>query len=184
MTRLEQLVARWRAFLARPFPVSQQRLPYVFVGVLALVTVGLIALDGSVPDPTPTQPTASTPAPSVVAPPVARPPAVLPVPSATALRDAKRAARRFTRGYVEYTYGRLDAHRIPAADPQLRNDLAGSPPRVPPAVARRHPHIDRVTVVDPAPDMVSFLAAVSDDSTIRVTAKPDGHGRWRVVTIG
>jgi hypothetical protein len=99
------------------------------------------------------------------------------------VQAAKRAARRFARGYVQFTYGQLPANRIPDIDENLWRRIAADPPRVPAAVRRRHAHIARMTLQadDATPRRMSFLALVSDESTLTVTAVADGG--WHVTAI-
>jgi hypothetical protein len=172
---------RERLSILAATPASNRAIALIVAGVLGVAMIVALLL-AFAPGPAPPMPApVAAPPPRVQAPPTPAPPPQL---TSADRSEARRAARRFIRAYVEYEYGRLDAHRLPAADPRLRSALAKAPPRVTTDASRRHPHVDRVTVVGPAPDMMSFLAAVSDDSTIRVTAKPDGRGRWRVVTVG
>lgn len=190
MTPREQLAARFRAFLARPADLRSRSLA-VLVGVALIVfALALAFIDPMVPAPARTSPVTT---PSVVPPAPTRAPApttpVAPtVAPRDALRDAKRAARRFIRPYLAYTYGHLDAARIPAIDPTLRNTLVSQPPRVPPAVQRRRPHVDRLTLAeDSTPDLASFTTLVSDGQrdpySVTFTARPDEHGHWRIVAL-
>jgi hypothetical protein len=104
-------------------------------------------------------------------------------PSRLEVRAAKRAARRFTRGYVRFTYDQLPASRIPDVAEDLWRRIAADPPRVPAAVRRRHVHIARMTLQadDATPRRMSFLALVSDESTLTVTAVADSG--WHVTAI-
>jgi hypothetical protein len=54
------------------------------------------------------------------------------------------AARRFLDGYLPFIYGRGSARAIPTAAPSLRNRLAESRLRVPPAENGRHPRVIRL----------------------------------------
>lgn len=64
-----------------------------------------------------------------------------PRPPASVPSAAQLVARRFLVGYLAYLHGRGTTKAIDAASPELRDKLAASPPRVPPANRHRHPRV-------------------------------------------
>lgn len=107
-------------------------------------------------------------------------------PTSSEVADAKRAARRFLRGYLPYTYGRGGAARIRSVDPDLRASLAREPPRVPSSVARKaRPRVTTVQAESIGRGRASALALVADGRrryTVTLGLERE-EGEWRVADI-
>jgi hypothetical protein len=101
-------------------------------------------------------------------------------------RGAKRAARRFLAGYLAYSYGRRDAHTLPATTPALRRRLAEQPPRVRRRDRRRRARIELLQTEAIAAQHVSLLALVNDRARrycVQLALEPRAE-RWLVTNVG
>src|SRR5262245_1808507 len=70
-----------------------------------------------------------------------REPRLAPAVASREGRSATIAARVFLRGYLPYSYGRVDADRVRGAAPSLVRVLREAPPRVAAGVARSRPRL-------------------------------------------
>ena len=192
---IDRVLAWWN----RPLedPERRRLLAFAALGLVALAAV-LVAQQGAVPG---TRSPAPAPAPTEVQ------PQVRPAerdqtsgsgeerasggeeryqPTSSEVAEAKRAARRFLRGYLPYTYGRGGAARIRSVDPDLRESLAREPPRVPPSVARKaRPRVTTVQAESIGRGRASALALVADGRrryTVTLGLERE-EGGWRVADI-
>jgi hypothetical protein len=149
------VIERLHAFMHRPLRDSDRPRLFAFAVVLLVAGAAAFALvdrpapqpapmpaSGQVPEPAPAAvqlPEAPGPAIDPEAPSEeGKPPAAMQV-TREQVAAAKRAGRRFLRGYLPYSYGRQDADRIPAISDRLRARLQRERPRVPPDVRDRRP---------------------------------------------
>jgi hypothetical protein len=190
------VIDRLRAFLNRPLGDSDRR--HLFIAAIAVIVAGAgaLALIGRPASRTrshvqPPEKIAPTSAPGVpesdLQPPSeeGRQPADLQA-SASDVRDAKRAARRFLAGYLPYTYGQRDARRIAAASIRLRRRLLAQPPRVPSRERRRHPRVTLLQADGISPILATATALV-DDGARRYTVPLQLARRrsgWTVTDVG
>jgi hypothetical protein len=82
--------------------------------------------------------------------------------SARDVAASKRAARRFLKAYLPYTYGRARAARIAAVTPELRAELAAVAPRVPARERRRRPRLELLQSNGVSRDRAELVALVDD----------------------
>jgi hypothetical protein len=129
---------RLSQLLARPISDRERGRAFAVVAVvllLAAVALTLVAPPRDERAAAPSSP-ASTSAASTTTPtlpsaaPAIRPPAVV-----------LDAGRRFLQDYLPYLYGHARGRTFSAASSALGRSLASRPPRVPPAMRRRHPHV-------------------------------------------
>jgi hypothetical protein len=134
---------RLRRLLARPIAERERQRAFVVVAAVLLLGAGaltLIAPPRETPHRSQPRTPASVPAPAsttTTAPPVVapeRPP-----------QTVTRPAWRFLADYLAFVYGHARARTFAAASRSLRRRLASRPPRVSPAMRRRHPHVVRLT---------------------------------------
>lgn len=78
------------------------------------------------------------------------------------LAELRATAGVFLDGYLPYTYGQAPAREIRVASPTLVRELERNPPRVPPAVRRRHARVVLVQV-DAASRRAASVTAMIDD---------------------
>src|SRR6266508_5032826 len=132
--------ARPSRLLARPLAERERR------RVFAAVALGLLAAAAALTFIAPPREhrlaSARPPAASVSAPALPTP-----LPSAPAGPPAVvvRAGRRFLHDYLPYLYGHTRARTFSAASGLLAASLASHPPRVSPAMRRRHPRFADLT---------------------------------------
>jgi hypothetical protein len=200
MTR-SVVVDELRVFLNRPLRDSDRpRLFALAVAVILAVAGGLARLDTGAAPERPRPPAA------VLAPPAAPTPRTAPSPSATATQapseegrppagreasrkdvvEASRAARRFLRGYLPYTYGQRGASDLHGATSRLRSRLARQRPRVPAAERRRRPRVVLVHADGAGPRRAGMVALVSDGArryTVSLELARTAAG-WTVTEVG
>lgn len=172
--------ARARLRHAAEKPAGSVRPRRVVVGLLLLAAIALaVVLSPNSSPPPPPPPEASVPAPTVTH------PAAATAPAPRQLDEAKRAARRFLRGYLAFTHGQ----RAPITDatPDFEQRIADSPlPRVPPAQRRDRGRVGRLAVEEDAdPDRVTVAALIRDGQlnySIRVLMRRD-HDGWRAADV-
>ncbi|MEA2361303.1 MAG: hypothetical protein QOD71_448 [Thermoleophilaceae bacterium] len=98
---------------------------------------------------------------------------------------AEATTRRFLRGYLAFLYGRGAASAIEATTAALRDQLADTRLRVPPAALRRHPRVTEVELRRVRGDRFAATAGVVGGAAryaIELTVARD-HGRWRVAGV-
>jgi hypothetical protein len=194
------MVDRLRLFLNRPLSEGDRpRLFAIVVAVIAGAALILALLDDTAPSPervrAPERPEPQEPAaPAVVVVPVSTPaapseeanvPASLQASRADIARS-KRAARAFLAGYLAFTYGHGDASVIPAAVPELRSQLAASPPRVPVSERRRRPRLELLQSDSVGSEHAQFVALVRDGRrryAVRLELVNTARG-WLVIDVG
>jgi hypothetical protein len=168
------VIDRVRLFLNRPLRDGDRpRLFAVTVAVILGVTGILALLDDAGPAPRRdhSRPSAAAAAPTAGAVSIAS----TPTPAApseesnvptharrTDIARARRAARRFLRGYLPYSYGHRRASSIAATTPGLRAQLARERPRVPSAERRRHPRVELLQTDGVNRERAALLALVRD----------------------
>ena len=101
-----------------------------------------------------------------------------PHPAAAVERVARRAALRFIRAYLRFTYGRPTSNR-------RLHELAPVAPIVPPDVRRRHPRIVALRLEWAGPTIANAFATINDGAlsypvAIRLARH---HGAFRVIAI-
>jgi hypothetical protein len=101
-----------------------------------------------------------------------------PHPPPAVERVARRAALRFIRAYLRFTYGRPTSNR-------RLHELAPVAPIVPPDVRRRHPRIVALRLEWAGPTIANALATINDGASsypvaIRLARH---HGGFRVIAI-
>jgi hypothetical protein len=99
---------------------------------------------------------------------IASPPSAAPPVGPDAARDT---TKKFTTGYLAYTYGHAGIGQLRGVTSGLRAALAANPPRVPQTVRALDPRIASLAL---APDCKDWLASAN------VT---DGHNTYQVISI-
>lgn len=103
-----------------------------------------------------------------------------------AVERASAAARVFLAGYLPYSYGQADARELRAVAPELRDELARHPPRVPPAKSEQaRPRLRRLQLSGVDAGRVLLLAQVDDGDSryaALVTVSQRG-GSWLVTEV-
>ncbi|HXE45402.1 MAG TPA: hypothetical protein VN635_09390 [Conexibacter sp.] len=129
--RLSQLLAR---------PISDRERGRAFAAaavvlLLAAVALMLVAPPRDERAAAPSSPASTSSAPLTMPPP---PTAAAPIrPPSVVIA----ASRRFLQDYLPYLYGHARGRTFRAASSALGRSLASRPPRVSPAMRRRHPHV-------------------------------------------
>lgn len=192
---------RLRALRERPIRDSE-RMPLFLGAVVVLIaaTLAFGALGRPGDDPAPAAPSVSEPEPASgdeAAPELADlgdlpiPSEEEPVdpedaPSAEDVDGARAAAERFLEGgYLAYTYGRTRVEQMPLATPELRAELAQSPPRVPLGAGRGRPVVETLQIEGASVERAAVLALVDDGErtyTLSV-ALARYEGGWRVTEV-
>ena len=189
------MIDRLRALWTRPIR-DEERMP-IFLGaavVLVLAAVLLALTRGGQEAVTAARPAApeaepAAPAPREVAPPPAadaprEAPATV---SDNDVRAAKRTARRFLSGYLPYSYGRGPASAVgTAATPELRAELAATPPRAAARVRRLEPRVGSVQVEAMTSRSVAVAAFIEDGERAYSIALglERGASGWQVSGLG
>jgi hypothetical protein len=96
----------------------------------------------------------------------------------------EHAARRFLTGYLAYTYGRT--RQLPlGATPELRQQLAAKPPRVPRDVRRLRPRARRLdaTIIGMGADAQAIVVDGRRTYSVAVTLEWL-DGEWVVTGVG
>lgn len=169
-----------RALAGRPIAERERRGAFwVAAAILACAAAVLLLL--------PSEEMALVPSPDSAAQPAGGAPRAARQLPATPLARPLAAARRFLDGYLRFIYGRGSARAIADAAPSLRNRLAGSRLRIPPAANSRHPRVVRLDGGRLAAGRVLVTATITDGGAaaypISLTlARRDG--RWIVVAEG
>jgi hypothetical protein len=108
-------------------------------------------------------------------------------PSPEQVSAAKEAAEGFLADYLAWTYGRGEAQEIANATPQLRDDLAEAPPRVPANERDREADVQTLTL-EGASNRKMGLQAVVDDGrrvyTVSLAAALGDDDEWIVSEVG
>jgi len=169
-----------RSLAGRPIAEGERRGAFwIAAAILACAALVLLLLPGGettlAPSPEPASEVAVT-APPGLAPHRAKP-----------LAGPLAAARRFLDGYLPFVYGHGSPRAIAATAPSLRDRLAASRLRVPPAASERHPRVARIDGRRLGAGRVLVQARVADGGPatypISLTlARRDG--RWLVVAQG
>lgn len=167
-----------RALAGRPLAERERRGAFwVAAAILACAALALLLLPGGDAALSPPPEPIAEPAGGLAAGPIR--PAPLGRPLA--------AGRRFLGGFLPFLYGRGSARAIAATAPALRERLAGSRLRVPPAARNRHPRVVRLGGRRLAPGRVLVTATVEDGGVaeypVSLTLARQG-GRWLVVAEG
>jgi hypothetical protein len=194
------MIDRLHAFMDRPLRDTDRPRLFALAVVLLLAGAAVLALlDPPAPQPAP-PPRAPDPAPAPSLPPESvpaaaadpralneegKPPAAMDV-SRQQVAAAERAGRRFLTGDLPYSYGRRDAHRIPAASDRLRARLARERPRIPPNVRERRAQLVLLHAHGVARRNGELVALVSDGAhsysvLLELERAPAG---WRVTDVG
>lgn len=99
---------------------------------------------------------------------------------------ASTAARAFLAGYLPYSYGQADARELRAVVPELRDELARHPPRVPTAKSKQaRPRLRGLQLSGVDAGRVVLLAQVDDGDSryaALVTVSQRGRG-WQVSEV-
>lgn len=177
------MIDRLRALAAKPIPESQRIAAFVLaaaflVGVAVYFVVGGPSTQAGAPPP----PSVPTRAPAEPSSPAIERESTPVGPTALEVRQAKRTARTFLRGYLPYSYGRGEADAIRAAGDELLAELAERPPHVP--LTTQAPRRAKVTAVqvEAGEDEMSVLAFVEDserDYALELSLVRVGNS-WRV----
>ena len=191
------MIDRLRALWTRPIR-DEERMP-IFLGaavVLVLAAVLLALTRGGEEAVTAARPAAAEPEPAAPAPDEPLPrreaegeadrerPATV---SGRDVRAAKRTARRFLTGYLPYSYGRGPASAVgTAATPELRAELAATPPRASARVRRLEPRVGSVQVEAMTSRSVAVAAFVEDGERSYSIALglERGASGWQVSGLG
>lgn len=167
-----------RSLAGRPIAEDERRGAFwIAAATLACAALVLLLLPGveTAPSPEPASEAMVT-APPGPAPHRARP-----------LAGPLAAARRFLGGYLPFLYGHGAARAIAAAAPSLRDRLAASRLRVPPAASDRHPRVVGLDGRRLTAGRVFVTATIGDGGPatypISLTLAPR-NGRWLVVAEG
>lgn len=102
-------------------------------------------------------------------------------------RAAKRAVRRFLRGYLPYLYGRAPARRVKPVTPSVAQALASGSARMTPAQRHRHPRVSRLKVTGQTAGSALAAVRVQDGGpapfqlTLTVERR---RGRWVISDLG
>jgi hypothetical protein len=175
MDRLRELAER---------PIADSERPLLFslaAAILVAVAIVLIALGRSASEEgAASAPPAAAPSP----PPHTAPPAPAP---ARVPPEAKRSAGRFLAGYLRFIYGRGRAGQIEAAAPPLRQRLARSRLRVPPAARQRRPRVVELEARRLPSGAIAVAAEVADGGVARYPVHLELHRAgegWTVVEAG
>lgn len=167
-----------RSLAGRPIAEDERRGAFwIAAAILACAALVLLLLPGGETAPSPEPVSEAT----VTAPPGPAPHRTTPLAGPLA------AARRFLGGYLPFLYGRGSARAVAAAAPSLRDRLAASRLRVPPAASRRHPRVVGLDGRRLASDRVLVTATIADGgpATYPVTLTlARRNGRWLVVAEG
>jgi hypothetical protein len=167
-----------RSLAGRPIAEGERRGAFLIAAaILACAALALLILPGDeatfAPPPEPEATFAAPPGP---APHRARP-----------LAQPLAAARRFLGEYLPFLYGRGPARAVAAAASSLRDRLAASRLRVPPAASERHPRVVGLDGRRLASGRVLVTARIADGgaATYPVSLTPARRsGRWLVVAVG
>lgn len=169
-----------RSLAGRPIAEGERRGAFwIAAAILACAALVLLLLPGGetalAPSPEP------APEATVAAPPGPAPHRAAP------LAQPLAAAHRFLDGYLPFVYGHGSARAIAATAPSLRDRLAASRLRVPPAASERHPRVAQIEGRRLTADRVLVTATIADGGPasypISLTlARRDG--RWLVVAEG
>lgn len=167
-----------RSLAGRPIAEDERRGAFwIAAAILACAALVLLLLPGGETAPLPEPVSEAT----VTAPPGPAP------HRATPLAGPLAAARRFLDGYLPFVYGHGSARSIAATAPSLRDRLAASRLRVPPAASERHPRVARIGGRRLAPGRVLVTATIADGGPatypISLTVFRR-NGRWLVVAEG
>lgn len=170
-----------RALAGRPIAERERRVAFwVTAAILACAAAVLLLLPG---DETALAP---PPEPAAQADGAAASRAARQAPAAPLARPLA-AARRFLNGYLPFVYGHGTAQAIPATAPSLRDRLAASRLRVPPAASKRHPRVVGLDGRRLAAGGTLVTATIADGGPatypISLTLARL-NGRWLVVTEG
>jgi len=167
-----------RSLAGRPIAEDERRGAFwIAAAILACAALALLLLPGgeAALAPPPEQ-EATVAAPPGPAPHRARP-----------LAQPLAAARRFLGGYLPFLYGRGSARAVAAAAPSLRDRLAASRLRVPPAASERHPRVVGLDGRRLASGRVLVMARIADGGAaiypVSLTLARRS-GRWLVVAVG
>jgi hypothetical protein len=180
------MIDRLRALANRPIRHEDRTKAFALAAALVVVAlVGLLTLERPSRPAAEPERRAPTAAPATEAPPPTADAAER-TPSARELRTARRVARRFVAGYLDYSYGRGSADEIDGATALLRDDLAAEPPRVPPTVARLEPELLTVQLEADGLDDIEAVALVRDGRrTYSTTLELEQSGEsWLVSGLG
>lgn len=193
------MIDRLRSWLNRPLADGERRRLFVVAVVVLLAAAGaLTALDRPGREPVSAPARRDSASRELEAEPARPAPTSLEVPSEEGRLDpaqaastsevaaARRAARRFLRGYLPYTYGRGSPSSIAPASPRLLQRLAQSRPRVP---ARERGRRARIVVLQPngAGRVRAGMIALVDDGARRYTVGLELERRrsgWLVTDVG
>lgn len=190
------MIDRLGRWLNRPLRDGSRRALFVMAAAVIVAAAGVLALlDGGGDRPAPATKTVKQ-ATSTLAqdlPPAAsleRPSEEGPSRGRVGSREqvdaAKRAARRFLDGYLEYTYGRRTADRIEAASADLRERLEAQRPRVPASERDRRARVE-VLQAHGAGEVRAAMLALVDDGARRYTISLELERRrsgWLVTAVG
>lgn len=153
----------------------------------AIVILGLLALQVTMRDDAePERPSAGpvNPPPSpIIAPSTEPEPRPAQGVAAIEIAAARRVARRFLAGYLDFLYGRAPSDGITDVTPAVARELARNTVRIPPAQRDRTPRVVDLHAVAQAPAAVIVTASI-DDGDIAVYpivfTLDRRDGRWRV----
>lgn len=170
---------RLREFLARPLG-EQPRGFLALLGLIVVVAVASSVVPTGERSASERKAPADVPAPAIYggAPGEAHPP-VRP----TELVRARRAARRFLRGYLAWLYARGRVREVQAITPRLRATLARARARKTPAQRRRRPRVVALDVIGQSRGAVIATARVADGGTAPYSLSFNltrRHGDWIV----
>ncbi|HET9162617.1 MAG TPA: hypothetical protein VFN89_04115 [Solirubrobacterales bacterium] len=169
-----------RTLAGRPIAEGERRGAFwIAAAILACAALALLLLPGGdtalAPPPEPASKATG-----------AAPPGPAPHRAAP-LAQPLATARRFLGGYLPFLYGRGAVRAIAAAAPSLRDRLAASRLRVPPAASDRHPRVAQIDGRRLAADRVLVTARVADGGPatypISLTLARR-NGRWLVIAEG
>lgn len=169
-----------RSLARRPIAEGERRGAFwIAAAILACAALGLLLLPGRETALAPS----SGPVPEATG---AAPPGPVPHRAAPLARPLA-TARRFLGGYLPFLYGRGSARAVAAAAPSLRDRLAASRLRVPPAASNRQPRVARLDGRRLTADRVLVTARIADGGPatypISLTLARRS-GRWLVVAVG
>jgi hypothetical protein len=169
-----------QSLAGRPIAEGERRGAFwIAAAILACAALALLLLPGGEAELAPSP----EPAPETT---VSAPPGPAPH-RAKPLAQPLAAARRFLDGYLPFVYGHGSARAIAATAPSLRDRLAASRLRVPPAASERHPRVAQIEGRRLTADRVLVTATIADGgpATYPISvAVSRRDGRWLVVAEG